>query len=85
MKRKKLRDRQKQINKGIDKQYIPLIGKSLPMEEVFQVINKVAKTEANILVTGENGTGKEVIVKEIHRLSRRADELFISIDIGFDY
>ena len=79
---KKLRDRQKQISKGIGKQHIPLIGKSLPMEEVFQVINKVAKTEANILVIGENGTGKEVIVKEIHRLSRRADELYISIDIG---
>lgn len=79
---KKLRDRQKQINKGIGKQQIPLIGKSRPMEEVFQVINKVAKTEANILVIGENGTGKEVIVKEIHRLSRRADELFISVDIG---
>lgn len=79
---KKLRDRQKQINKGIGKQQIPLIGKSRPMEEVFQVINKVAKTEANILVIGENGTGKEVIVKEIHRLSRRADELFIGIDIG---
>ena len=79
---KKLRDRQKQLNKGISKQNTPLIGKSKPMEDVFQVINKVAKTEANILVIGENGTGKEVIVKEIHQLSRRADELFISIDLG---
>jgi len=79
---KKLRDRQKQINKGISKQYTPLIGKSQPMENVFQVMNKVAKTEANILVIGENGTGKELIVKEIHNLSHRADELFISIDIG---
>ena len=45
---KKLRDRQKQINKGISKQYTPLIGKSQPMENVFQVMNKVAKTDANI-------------------------------------
>jgi DNA-binding NtrC family response regulator len=79
---KKLRDRQKQINKGINKQYGPLIGKSQAMENVLQVMNKVARTEANILVIGENGTGKELIVKEIHNISRRADEVFISIDLG---
>ena len=79
---KKLRDRQKQINKGINKQYGPLIGKSQAMENVLQVINKVARTDANILVIGENGTGKELIVKEIHNISRRADEVFISIDLG---
>jgi len=79
---KKLRDRQKQINKGIIKQDGPLIGKSQAMGNVIQVINKVAKTDANVLVIGENGTGKELIVKEIHNNSRRADEVFISIDIG---
>jgi DNA-binding NtrC family response regulator len=79
---KKLRDRQKQINKGIINQSDPLIGKSLPLENVLQVIKKVARTDANVLVVGENGTGKELIVKEIHNNSRRADEAFISIDIG---
>jgi DNA-binding NtrC family response regulator len=79
---KKLRDRQKQINKGIINQSDPLIGKSQPIENVLQVIKKVARTEANVLVMGENGTGKELIVKEIHNNSRRADEAFISIDIG---
>jgi len=79
---KKLRDRQKQLNKGISRPPTPLIGKSKPMENVFQLLKKVAKTEANILLLGENGTGKELIVKEIHNLSRRADELFISIDLG---
>ena len=79
---KKLRDRQKQINKGINKQYGPLIGKSQAMENVLQVMNKVARTDANILVIGENGTGKELIVKEIHNISRSADEVFISIDLG---
>jgi DNA-binding NtrC family response regulator len=79
---KKLRDRQKQINKGIIKHDIPLIGKSQAMEEVLQVIKKIAKTDANVLVIGENGTGKELIVKEIHNISRRANEAFISIDIG---
>jgi DNA-binding NtrC family response regulator len=82
MENKKLRDRQKQINKGIIKQDGPMVGKSKPMENVLQVIKKVARTDANILVTGENGTGKELIVKEIHNNSRRADEVFISIDLG---
>jgi DNA-binding NtrC family response regulator len=79
---RKLRERQKQINKGIIKQDGPLIGKSKVMENVSQVIKKVARTDANVLVIGENGTGKELIVKEIHNSSRRADEAFISIDIG---
>ena len=79
---KKLRDRQKQINKGIINQSDPLIGKSQPIENVLQVMKKVARTDANVLVIGENGTGKELIVKEIHNNSRRADEAFISIDIG---
>ena len=79
---KKLRDRQKQINKGIIKKDGPLIGKSQAMENVLKVLNKVARTDANVLVLGENGTGKELIVKEIHNNSRRADEVFISIDIG---
>jgi len=79
---KKLRDRQKQINKGIINQSDPLIGKSQQIENVLQVIKKVARTEANVLVIGENGTGKELIVKEIHNSSSRADEAFISIDIG---
>jgi len=79
---KMLRDRQKQINKAIVKQNGPLIWKSKPMEDIMQAVNKVAKTDANILVTGENGTGKELIVKEIHMKSIRADEAFVSIDIG---
>ncbi len=79
---KRLRDRQKQLNKGISKQGGPLIGKSQVMEDVLQVISKVAKTDANVLVIGENGTGKELIVREIHTISRRAEEAFISIDIG---
>jgi len=79
---KKLRNRQKQINRAIIKQDCPLIGKSKAMENVFQVIKKVARTDANVLVIGENGTGKELIVKEIHNISCRADEAFVSVDIG---
>jgi len=79
---KKLREKQKQINKVISRQYDPLLGKSPAMQNVLQVVGKVAKTDANVLVIGENGTGKELIVKEIHNLSRRADEPFIGIDLG---
>ena len=79
---KKLRDKQKNLNRGITNQNNPLIGKSQAMENVMQVMKKVAKTDANILVIGENGTGKELIVREIHNLSRRADEAFVGIDIG---
>jgi DNA-binding NtrC family response regulator len=82
MENKKLRDRQKQLNKGIVKQYNPLIGKSQAMENVLQVMKKVAKTDANVLVIGENGTGKELIVREIHNISRRTDEAFVGIDIA---
>jgi len=79
---RKLRDRQKQINKGIIKKEGPLIGNSQAMENVLQIMNKVARTDVNVLVIGENGTGKELIVKEVHNNSCRKDEVFISIDIG---
>ena len=46
------------------------------------MVDKVADTEANILITGENGTGKEVLAGEIHRLSSRAGELMVSVDMG---
>jgi DNA-binding NtrC family response regulator len=79
---KKLRDKQKQLNKGIINQYGTLVWKSKAMEEVLRIVKKVARTEANVLVTGENGTGKELVVKEIHHLSRRSEESFVSIDAG---
>jgi DNA-binding NtrC family response regulator len=79
---KKLRDRQKQITRGIIRQAGPLIGKSPGMESVLRVLKKVAKTDADVLVIGENGTGKELIVKELHQLSHRAEEPFVSIDVG---
>jgi len=78
----KLRDRQKQLIRKNVGQACPLIGKSPSMQKVFRLMNKVAGTEANVLVVGENGTGKDLIVKAIHNNSRRADEVFIGIDIS---
>jgi len=50
--------------------------------KVMNLVNKVAKTDANVLVTGENGTGKELIAQEIHRLSNRSEEVLVSVDMG---
>jgi DNA-binding NtrC family response regulator len=57
-------------------------GASPTMIRVMDTVKKVAATDANVLITGENGTGKELVAKEIHRLSRRAGELMVSVDMG---
>ena len=59
-----------------------LIGHSPAMLQLIKVVNKVARTDANILITGENGTGKEMLAKEIHRLSPRNTRPMSSIDMG---
>jgi len=66
----------------LDSQYDPLLGSSPAMKKVYKIINKVAVTDANVLITGENGTGKELVAREIHRQSDRADKIFIHIDLG---
>jgi two-component system, NtrC family, response regulator HydG len=52
------------------------------MQSVRTIIDRVAATDANVLILGENGTGKEVVAREIHRRSLRADEVFIGVDMG---
>ena len=59
-----------------------LLGESEAMQDVFFKIRKVAPTDANILILGENGTGKELIAKAIHQHSLRADKPFIKVDVG---
>lgn len=59
-----------------------IIGQSDSLKAVMSMIEKVAKTEANIFITGENGTGKELVAREIHRLSKRKDEILVSVDMG---
>jgi len=77
-----LRQQQKQLKEDIDKQHEMFVGSSEAMQSVMKTIGKVAKTDANILIMGENGTGKELIAREIHKQSKRSDEVFISVDIG---
>ncbi len=60
----------------------PLLGKSQSMERVRMLIERAAPTDANVLILGENGTGKEIVAREIHRLSRRSQRPMVSIDLG---
>ncbi|MEE1961516.1 sigma-54 dependent transcriptional regulator [Allomuricauda taeanensis] len=59
-----------------------IIGQSKALSSVLDLAAKVAKTDVNVLITGENGTGKELIARELHRLSARKDEVFIGVDMG---
>jgi two-component system, NtrC family, response regulator HydG len=70
------------LSKEADKEFRLITGPSDSMKEVLDTIDKVADTDANILVLGENGTGKEVVAREIHRRSLRNREVFISVDLG---
>jgi DNA-binding NtrC family response regulator len=60
----------------------PLLGNSEAMRRVRTLIDRAAPTDANVLILGENGTGKEIVAREIHRLSRRGEEPMISVDLG---
>ena len=77
-----LKSRQKKLNDPVEGQEPMVRGKSPAMKKVFETIGKAAKTEANILIMGENGTGKEYLAREIHKLSNRSDEAFLQVDIG---
>ncbi len=57
-----------------------IIGESAPMRELFEIIDRVAATDASVLITGESGTGKEVVANAIHRRSLRADHAFQVVD-----
>jgi transcriptional regulator with PAS, ATPase and Fis domain len=59
-----------------------ILGSSPVMLHLMQTVGKIAATDANVLITGENGTGKEVIAREIHHLSDRSRELLVSVDMG---
>jgi DNA-binding NtrC family response regulator len=60
----------------------PLLGQSEAMERIRTLIVRAAPTDANVLILGENGTGKEIVAREIHRKSRRGDQPMLSIDLG---
>jgi DNA-binding NtrC family response regulator len=59
-----------------------IIGSSPNLLKIMEVVRKVAVTDSNVLITGENGTGKELVAREIHRLSGRSGEVFVTVDMG---
>lgn len=60
----------------------PLLGESEAMRRLRDAVERVAPTEADVLILGENGTGKEIVAREIHRLSGRADGPLVRVDLG---
>ena len=86
------RDKNKAVDNAIGKKGGKLCGKdaqsamywgdSEVMNSLRNIVDKVSKTDANILITGENGTGKEVLANEIHRLSTRSKKKMLPVDMG---
>jgi DNA-binding NtrC family response regulator len=77
-----LKERETELKKEINREQKFLIGSSPQLVKILNLVRKVAKTDANVLITGENGTGKELIAQEIHHLSGRSGEVLVSVDIG---
>ncbi len=76
------RNREKLLSADMDQPFHDIVGKSEAMQDIFETIKKVAGTDANILILGENGTGKELVARAIHRFSSRAESSFIAVDMG---
>jgi two-component system, NtrC family, response regulator HydG len=70
------------LEEQISKPFGEIIGRSAAIKDTFTMIDKVAKTDANVLILGENGTGKELIARAIHQRSLRKDNSFVSVDMG---
>ena len=69
----------KALKKAVSKQN-QMVGQSAPMDEIREMIQKVAPTAARVLVSGENGTGKELVARQLHELSSRAHAPFIEVN-----
>jgi two-component system, NtrC family, response regulator HydG len=77
-----LKDKQKHISKIIHAPDTELLGKSQAMQDVLTQAEKVAATDANVLILGENGTGKELLARLVHQKSMRSSQPFIKVDVG---
>lgn len=78
----KLKSAKKQLEDDISKPFKDIIGDSPAMKNVFSIIDKVAGTDANVLILGENGTGKELVARALHQRSLRKDNVFVGVDMG---
>jgi DNA-binding NtrC family response regulator len=71
-----------EASRGREQAAQPLVAESRAMQEVLRVLERVAPSDANVLVTGEHGTGKEVVARRLHALSRRADRPLVVVNAG---
>lgn len=79
---KSLKEKEQNLKAAMKREPTVIIGGSPRFKRVLELVAKVAKTDANVLITGENGTGKEVIARELHRQSLRHNEVMVSVDMG---
>lgn len=78
----KLKLKEKSLIAELNRNENQVIGSSEAMISLMKTVDKVAKTNANILITGENGTGKEVVAREIHQRSERVNQAMVTVDLG---
>lgn len=79
---RQLKHKEQALKSEINKEGHQFIASSPQMLEVLNLVHKVAQTDANVLITGEHGTGKELIARELHRTSKRAGEILVTVDMG---
>lgn len=77
-----LKSTQETLREDIDQPYIDFVGDSTAIRRVHELIDRVAGTDADVLILGENGTGKELVARALHRRSLRKNEVFINVDLG---
>jgi len=78
----RLSEQNRQLLRDNQRGFEEMLGVTPVMQRLFQMVIKVARTDANVLITGENGTGKEMMARAIHRQSLRSQEVFIGVDMG---
>ena len=78
----KLKKAKKQLQDDSNQPFKDILGNSVAIRKIFDIIDKVAQTDANVLILGENGTGKELVARALHQRSLRKDNVFIGVDMG---
>ncbi len=79
---KQLKRRESALKSEMNKDKHFIIAQSPQMLKILNLVRRVARTDANVLITGDNGTGKELIARELHRNSKRAEEIIVNVDMG---
>lgn len=79
---KKLKEKEHKLKEVFNQKAYSIVGESEKIKQVLALTHKVAKTDVDVLITGENGTGKELFAYELHSQSSRSAEIFVGVDMG---